>query len=169
MKCPCLRIINILPGGFSDIIKLILHLQQVRWPEVTLMLQGGHGNCAEGKIWATFCAPFFELRRCRLSLNTWHRKGAVLYSTSVSVRRHCGPRIHPRGWMFPLDVHLVIAACVWVSLNVSKDYIKNLAGLLLLLSVFYASFPAMHWPCFWMNKSELEPFVWFPLLILIFF
>lgn len=37
------------PWGFSDIIKLILHLQQVRWPEVTLMPQGAHGTIAEGK------------------------------------------------------------------------------------------------------------------------
>lgn len=44
--------------GFSDIIKLILHLQQVRWPEVTLVLQGDHGNCAEGKTW-TFLRHFF--------------------------------------------------------------------------------------------------------------
>lgn len=124
MKYPCLRIIKKSPPrGFSDIIKLILHLQQVRWPEVTLMLQGDHGNCAEGKTWGTFLRHFFELRRCRLSLNTWHRKGAVLYSTSV--RRHCGPRLHPRGWMFLPDVHLVTAACVCVFLNVSKDYIQK--------------------------------------------
>lgn len=121
-----MRIIKNPLQGFSDIIKLILHLQQVRWPEVTLMLQGVHGKCAEGKTWGTFLRYFFELRRCRLCLNTCHHKGAVLYSTSVSGRRHCGPRLHPRGWMFPLAVHLVTAAWVCVFLNLSKDYIKKI-------------------------------------------
>lgn len=163
MKCPCLRIIKILTGAFLtswNWYYIFNRFGGLKWRwccRVTMEI------VQKVRREGLFCATFLNLDAVAC-LNTWRRKGAVLYSTSVSARRHCGPRLHPRGWMFWLDVHLVTAACVCVFLNVSKDYIQKSSRT---PSPPPVSFIQVSLPC--MNKSELEPFVWFPFLFLIYF
>lgn len=148
------------PRGFSDSIKLILHLQQVRWPEVTPMLQGDHGNCAEGKTWLFFFAPLFWP-------STLPSQSEHMTPQGGSIVQHIGvgeaslrPSPPPKG----MDVFTGCASgdcclCLCVPKCQPGLYSKKLAGLLLLcLTFIQVSMHLTEVHCrfsFCMNKSEL--------------